>query len=273
MGFEQVVFEAEDETRYYKWRSASVKLEPVAGTITIYTYPEITVPVSEIASCEIVEREDIRYFSLLDFLFTVLLVSESAFIEGMTAKKNTMVPVIKLTQSTSDDSGQGWVIHLRSRRRGQRGRVATFEMAHRIVAFLRQNGYSGPMPDLGRVVEASLKNKRRGIAFLIGGILAIVFAWAAGVFVGSYIMTGSFSWLAENFFTILDYASKGTRYGFCCTLPVLAFSLFALWYVVRKFIAGKQKRSNVISAIIVGVIIASVGGCFLAMFAVLEWYY
>jgi hypothetical protein len=117
-------------------------------------------------------------------------------------------------------------------------------------------------------VEASQKRK-----WFVGGNLAIVFAWAAGVYVGSYLETGSFSWLPENLPRIVDAATTGMRYGFCCTLPVLAFGLFLLWIVGRRFIAGKQKRASFIVAIILGVIIASVGGCLFGWFAVVEWYY
>jgi len=271
MGFEkeQFLFEAEDGTRYYTWRSARVELEPVAGTITIYGYHvgklTITVPVSEIASCEIVEREETKYYSRgLEAsgcgtdLVGLLLLRFIAIIEGIIAK-NTMVPVIKLTQSATDDSGQGWVIHLRSRRRGHLGRVATFEMAHRIVAFLRQTGYNGTIPEERSVptdLEASLKNQRRGIALFIGGFLASVFAWAAGSFVVGY----------RQFWDIPYALEMAVSFHPCsiCGLPVLALGLLVLWFFVSRRIAGKVNRSTVIWAIIVSVICGFVGGYFSA---------
>jgi hypothetical protein len=123
-------------------------------------------------------------------------------------------------------------------------------------------------PSVPIELEASRKRK-----WIVLGNLAIVLAWAAGVYVGTYLATGSFSWLPENLLRIVDAAATGMRYGFCCTLPVLAFGLFLLWMVGKGFIAGKLRRTNLVVAMVVGAIVAAVGGCLFGGFAVLEWYY
>jgi hypothetical protein len=107
--------------------------------------------------------------------------------------------------------------------------------------------------------------------WIVGGVLALVLAWAAGVFVGSYILAGR-----ESITRALPPGSAGMQYSFCCALPVLALSVWGLWSVARGFVAGKLNRSNVIGAIILGAIIASVGGCFAAIlpvFALIIWYH
>ena len=119
-------------------------------------------------------------------------------------------------------------------------------------------------------IEVEAFQKRKWIVF---GNLAIVLAWAAGVYVGTYLGTGSFSWLPENLPRIVDAAATGMRYGFCCTLPVLAFGLLLLWMVGRGFIAGKLRRTNLMAAMIAGAVIAAVGGCLFGWFAVIEWYH
>ena len=157
---EPVLFELEDETRYYKWRLGRVELDPIAGAITIHgdrnSRFTITIPVSEIIDCEIVEREDINTFGpmwsstaysdpsggILTLLLAPLAIIDTA------AAKSTSFPVIKLTQAASGDQEQGWMIYLRSRKRGRNGQIATREMAHRVVVFLHQNGYCGPIPEL-----------------------------------------------------------------------------------------------------------------------------
>lgn len=163
----RVFFEAKDQTSHHAWQLAGVDLNPVAGEFTIHGYPygepEITVPVSEIASCEMVEREDITRNltrtleaggcggsgDWADLLLIPLMLLTYAFLEVMdrTLARSTKVPVLKLTQSPSDGSSQGWVIHLRSKNRGRRGQVETLEMAGHVAAFLRQTGYRGTMPE------------------------------------------------------------------------------------------------------------------------------
>jgi hypothetical protein len=249
-------------------------------------WPMITVPVREITSCEIVERKDIsRNLSRMlegvgsgGDVFSVLLglLCVYLWIIDVLVAKTTKVPVIKLMQSRSDDSGQGWVIHLRSQKSGHRGRVATFRMAQRIVAFLRRSGYDGAIPEelsVPRDSEASLK-----LRWIVTGSLAIVLAWIAAVFfgssVGSYMMgAGSPFWLVGNLASILEGISRGSRYGFCCTLPVLAFGLFLLWIAGGGFILGQLRRSSFVAVIILGVIVALVGGCLTGWFGVVELYY
>jgi hypothetical protein len=121
--------------------------------------------------------------------------------------------------------------------------------------------------------EASQKRK-----WVVAGNLAIVLAWIAAVFfgssVGSYMMgAGSPFWLVGNLASILEGISRGSRYGFCCTLPVLAFGLFFLWIAGRRFILGQLRRSSFVAVIILGVIVALVGGCLTGWFGVIEWYY
>jgi hypothetical protein len=163
-----ILFEAEDETRCYTWRLARAELDPVAGAITICgargKTPTITIHIREITGFEIVPREEI---STLPHLALGMLLADSdtglgcllsvilapiAIIQAITSRR-ARVPVIKLTQSAGDGPGQGWVIHLRSRRRGSRGRVETRELAHRIADLLPRHGYSGSMPDLTDVAE------------------------------------------------------------------------------------------------------------------------
>ena len=159
---EQVLFEAEDETRLYRWQPGYLELDSAANVLTIHGHPRsklsITVPVGEIASCEIVEREDISTLGRTLFFWVIydetgaigcplaFLLGPVAILDAIAAKK-ARFPVIKLTQATSGDSKGGWAIHLRSRKRRRRGRAATREMAHRVIAFLDQGGYSGPLPD------------------------------------------------------------------------------------------------------------------------------
>jgi hypothetical protein len=83
---------------------------------------------------------------LLGLVVDLLLVVFRALIDHLFTR-STKVQVLKLTQSASYDSRQGWVIHLRSSRRGEKGQVATLQMARRFVAFLRQAGYRGAIPE------------------------------------------------------------------------------------------------------------------------------
>ena len=162
----EVLFEAEDQRSHHTWQAAGVDLDLEAGELTIhghpYGEPEISIPVSGIASCEVVEREDITRNlartlegggcggsgDWADLLVIPLLLLTYAFLEVVdrTLARSTKVPVLKLTQSPRDDSSQGWVIHMRSKKRGRRGQVNTLEMAGRVVAFLRQTGWRGTIP-------------------------------------------------------------------------------------------------------------------------------
>ena len=160
---EQVLFEAEDETRFYRWQPGHIELDPATGVLTIHGHPRnklvITIPVSEIASCTIVEREDISTLGRTLFFWVIydetgaigcplaLLLGPVAILDAMAAKR-ARFPVIRLVEATSDDLHRGWTIHLRSRRRRRRGRVATQEMAQRVAKFLGQSGYGALMPDL-----------------------------------------------------------------------------------------------------------------------------
>ena len=180
---EQVLFEARDEKRHYTWQLANVELDPVARTLAIYGFPagipEITIPVSEIARCEIIESVDIPRDRnrtsggdisggsdlgdlVLGLLFIVLFAIFEATIENFRAKR-TKMPVLRLTQSRCDNLGQGWVIDLRSDKRGNEGRAATLEMAHRVVAMLCLTGYAGAIPEevsLPEDPEAFVKETR-----------------------------------------------------------------------------------------------------------------
>ena len=111
---EPILFEAEDETRFYEWQLGRAELDPATGTITIHGHSRqdlaITVPVDEIASCEIVEREDIS--TLGHTLFSWVIYDETgaigcplafllwpvAIIDAIVAKRAGF-PVIKLTQN------------------------------------------------------------------------------------------------------------------------------------------------------------------------------
>jgi hypothetical protein len=173
---EPILFEAEDETRFYEWQLGHVALDPAAGTITIHGHSrqdiKITISASEIAGCEIVKREDISKLGQTVFVWVVrdetgavgcplaLLLGPVALIDAILAKR-ARFPAIKLTQATNGDAKQGWVIHLRSRKRRRRGRTETMAMAHRVVASLRQSGYSGPLPELtSKGSEAMIDTER-----------------------------------------------------------------------------------------------------------------
>ena len=67
---------------------------------------------------------------VLGLLLVVFVAVSEAIIENVRAKK-TRVPVLRLTQSRDDDSGQGWVIDLRSDKRGNKGRAATLATEER----------------------------------------------------------------------------------------------------------------------------------------------
>ena len=181
---EQVFFEVRTGTRYYTWRSGRIELKPLAQVITIYGHSgeennflkepgqedtvtihadgsfTITVRINEIANCEIIETEDVTPFSHsfrpVSYAKTagcaLLIIMPLMIIEDIIAKK-TATSAIKLTLSTSDNSEQNWMVHLHSKKNGQRGQVSTMEMAGQIVTFLRQNGYSGPAPNLDDIAK------------------------------------------------------------------------------------------------------------------------
>lgn len=271
----QVLFEAKDQTSHHTWQAAGIDLDPVAGELTIHGYPygepEITVPVGQIASCEMVEREDIKRNltrtlegggcggsgDWADLLLIPLLLLAYAFLEIMDRilARSTKVPVLKLTQSLSDGSSQGWVIHLRSRKRGRRGQVETLKMAGRVVAFLRQAGYRGTMPeelsvpvDLVGVPreavaepaqemaptdpEASLQrtsDARRfhKVAILVSILLSLpVVACASSL----WILAG----LADNDQVIYSWGDSLYKLGAPLTMIVLSFPDYAGRYLTSK---------------------------------------
>jgi hypothetical protein len=149
------LFEYEDGTRYYTWRLAHVALESDPGEITIRAARgpafAVSVPVHAITRYETVVRKDISLFGYLlgamlgDWTgLLIVLLAPVALIDAILARR-TAFPVIKLSHA----SKQGEVaIFLRSRHRRKRGRIETLELAQHLVAFLRQNGYRGLMPDL-----------------------------------------------------------------------------------------------------------------------------
>lgn len=61
------MFQAKAEAGHYEWQLGRVDLEPVAGVITMCPTmdekPAISVPVSEITHCEVVERKDSPYLT------------------------------------------------------------------------------------------------------------------------------------------------------------------------------------------------------------------
>lgn len=157
------LLEAEDEERYYTWRPARAELDPVARTITLRGVyggtPTITIPISEITGFEIVKREGISTLSSVALgllladsntgfgcLLSILL-APVAIVDRIISRR-TRFPIIRLTQSGGAGSGQGWVIYMRSKKRGHRGREETREFARHIADLLHKYGYSGSMPDL-----------------------------------------------------------------------------------------------------------------------------
>jgi len=158
---EAIIFEYEDETNYYTWQRAHMELEADTGEITIRVVQggnfAVSIPASEIDSYEIVLRKDVSFLShiLVEMLgdwvggFLVPLFAPIVLIDVIIARR-TEFPVVRLSQSTGDDSIaiEEVAIYLRSKHRRSRGRTETHEMAERLAEFLRQNGYNGPMPDL-----------------------------------------------------------------------------------------------------------------------------
>lgn len=270
---EQVIFEAESQTGYCPWQLARVELEPVSGAVTICGHPDgaptITVPVSEIVSCGIVEREDIKRNlirimeggggpgsgSLGDVVFMILLE-----IIDRSIAKGTKVPVIKLTQSASGDSGQGWVVHLRSKRRGRKGQAATLEMAQRFVAFLRQSGYQGAIPDeLTEPTElmTSLREKRRGRLLLS----AVALSSLAGLVVGLVIGIGH----AEQALSPVGSLACGA--GFLVALAVGA----VVGAVVGAAVTWRKDRmAGMIMGAISAAVVASLSWLPIALWRVIE---
>jgi hypothetical protein len=159
----RILYEAEDETRYYKWRPARAEVDPSAGAIAIYEgrgkRPAFTIQAGEIVRFEIVPRKEVS--ALHHVVFGALYVDSStglgcllsavlapiAIFEAISSRK-ARFPVIKLTQSADDISAGGWVFHLRSKRRRYRGRVETRELADCIKDLLRTHGYGDFLPDL-----------------------------------------------------------------------------------------------------------------------------
>lgn len=158
-----ILYEAEDETKYYKWRPARAEVDPTSGVITIYEgrgkRPTLTIQAGEIIGFEIVPRKEISTLhhvifgalyvdsgTGLGFLLSAILAPIAIF-EVISSRK-VRFPVIRLTQSAGGGSAGEWVFCLRSRRRRYRGRVETRELAYRIKDLLRTHGYDGSMPDL-----------------------------------------------------------------------------------------------------------------------------
>jgi hypothetical protein len=171
---EQVVFEAEYETGSYPWQLSSVEMDPLAGAITIHGLPDgtptIPIHLSEIGRCEIVTRPDIRR-GLANMWVSgapegadggdALLIVLTEIVDRIIAK-STKVPVLKLTSSASDDPDQARVIHLRSKSRGHRGQDETLEFARRFVAFLREAGYEGAIPEELSAPVEDLEESEKG---------------------------------------------------------------------------------------------------------------
>lgn len=174
----------------------------------------------------------------------------------------TIVPVIKLTQSTSDDSGHGWVIHLRSDRRGRGGQVATFELAQRIVTFFHRSGYDGAIPEeLSVPTDAGTWQKSK---WIVGGFLASFLSYVAGVLVCGYLFEPWNLSFPEYLNMVSDmYLGLSS----CCSLPGLALSLFATSLVVLRSISA---RRSAVAIIIMFAIINLVIGCGVGMFMMLD---
>jgi hypothetical protein len=111
---ERILVQIEGETGRHEWRTASLELDPVAGAIMINGYrtgvPRISIPASEIASCEIVVKEESRDRDQGvpdpgEYLVVLLLIGFIALIKNA-AVKAAQVPSIRLTQSMSDGARQ-----------------------------------------------------------------------------------------------------------------------------------------------------------------------
>jgi hypothetical protein len=264
---ERILFQVEDETSRHKWYTGSLVLEPAAGTITISGYrdggPAISIPVSEIVGCEVVAMEEVRdrtqaWYDSGEPL-GCLLVGFIAIIQHSLLKAS-LVPAIKLTQSMSDGARKQRAVHLRSVERGDRGQVATAEMAHRIAAFLRQSGYDGVIPDeLSEPTEfeASLREKRRG------GLLLSVAALSslAGLVVG--LVTGV--WRAEQ--SLSPGGGLGCGAGFLVALAVGA----VVGAVVGAAVTWRKDRiAGMIMGAISAAVIASLSWLPIALWRVAE---
>jgi hypothetical protein len=165
-GEEEVLFKYEDETRYFDWRRAQAWLEPETGEVVVRAvggHPfTVSMPVVEVSACEIeLEGERSLLGSImmtgLDHTYggevgcwTALLFSPIGIIDYF-RNRGVQIPVLKLTQSLPDESGQMQevVLRLRSKRRGRRGQEETRALADRVGAYLREHGYDGLLPDPG----------------------------------------------------------------------------------------------------------------------------
>jgi hypothetical protein len=248
---ERILFQVEDKTEGHKWYTASLVLEPVAGAISISGYrdggPTISIPVGEIGGCEIVVREEVgdrtQNWHPSGEPLGCLLVGVLAIIEHSLLKAS-LAPAIKLIQSMAEGAPQQRVVYLRSVEGGERGQVATAEMAQRIAAFLRQAGYAGIIPDdLSEPTEfeASLREKRRGGLLLSVAMLSSL----AGLVVG--LVTGL--WRAEQ--SLSPGVAFGCGVGFLVAMAVGA----AVGAVVGAAVTWRKDR---IAGLVMGAISASV---------------
>jgi hypothetical protein len=173
---EFILFEGEDEKRLYSWRLAQLKLDEIAGAITIQGVSgqqwTISIPVKEISGFEIVMSESINAWlhdppvarqgtnTLADI---PILISNAIIRSGSRRKIRTPVRVLKLTQLSSEPN-QGWVIQMRSSKKGDAGREETRRLADRLSEFLAQNGYSGLMPETDAVLGSIVSSDREVVA-------------------------------------------------------------------------------------------------------------
>ena len=154
---DKVLFEYEDETRYYTWQAAHLAF--VADTQEMVIQASrgsftLSIPVSGIRRYETVLKEDISYFSYLmgavlgDWTGILLvLLAPIAIIDAISSRR-TPIRVVKLSCTAPNHPEQEITLYLRSRHRRDRGQIESYQIAGRIMDFLLQNGYSGPQPDL-----------------------------------------------------------------------------------------------------------------------------
>ena len=161
----EVLFKYEDETRYYGWRSARAWLEPETGEIVVRTLRSsaftVSMPVAEVSAYEFEHEGErslwgsIMMTALTDEAgcLTALLFSPLAIIDSL-RHGGVEIPVIKLTQTLPDETGQMQevVLRLRSKQRGHRGQRETRMLADRVGAYLHQHGYTGPVPNLDQTL-------------------------------------------------------------------------------------------------------------------------
>ncbi|MCB9450746.1 MAG: hypothetical protein H6672_04870 [Anaerolineaceae bacterium] len=150
---EKILFEYEDETRYYTWQRGTVAFQENAVVIR-GVRPGFTcsLSVSEITGYETIMKQDINFAEyvlgavMYDWSGVLVMLLAPLTLLDMLIARKTMLSVPRLTWVEPDEA-QTVMISLRSRQRRRRGQAETTQLSQRIVDFLRRNAYVGSLPD------------------------------------------------------------------------------------------------------------------------------